>query len=55
MDAMKQVALESIEKCMAQGRYDWVEIKNNVCDNLSKFIYQKTHRKPMILPVIMNI
>lgn len=55
MDAMKQVALDSIERCMAQGRHDWAEIKNNVRDSLSKFIYQKTHRKPMILPVIMNI
>ena len=46
---------EAIEKCMYSHRSDWVEIKNNVRDSLGKFIYQKTHRKPMILPVIMEV
>ncbi len=55
IDAMKKISLETIEKCMAHGKFDWAEIKNNVRESLARFIYQKTHRKPMILPVIMNI
>ena len=55
IEEMKQLSREAIEKCMYSHRSDWVEIKNNVRDSLGKFIYQKTHRKPMILPVIMEV
>ena len=55
MEEMKQISLDAIEKCISMRRMDWMEIKNTVRDALGKFIYQKTHRKPMILPVIMNI
>ena len=55
IEEMKQISREAIDKCMYSRRADWVEIKNNVRDSLGKFIYQKTHRKPMILPVIMEV
>ena len=54
-EARKQV-LRSIEKCLG-GRqsHDRVHLKNTVRDDLSKFLYARTGRKPMILPVIMNV
>ena len=55
MDEMRKISLDAIEKCITSRRMDWAEIKNTVRDALGKHIYQKTHRKPMILPVIMNI
>ncbi len=55
MEEMKKISLDAIEKCITSRRTDWMEIKNTVRDSLARFIYQKTHRKPMILPVIMNI
>ncbi len=55
IEEMKQISREAIDKCMYSRHTDWVEIKNNVRDSLGKFIYQKTHRKPMILPVIMEV
>ena len=55
MDAARTIALEAIEKSLNASHTDWAEIKNSVKDSLSKYLYQKTHRKPMILPVIMNI
>ncbi len=34
---------------------DWATIKNNVRDSVSKFLWEKTGRRPMILPIIMEI
>ena len=34
---------------------DWAELKGAVKDDLSRLIYQKTKRKPMILPIIMSV
>ena len=55
MDAARTIAQDAIEKSLEASHTDWTEIKNSVKDSLSKYLYQKTHRKPMILPVIMNI
>ena len=55
MDEVRQVAAEAIEECLDRGYYEWNQIKNNVKDDLSKFIYQRTKRRPMILPIIMDV
>lgn len=55
MEEIRQLALEILKDCFAKGMSDWNEIKNNLRDELTSFIYAKTKRKPMILPVIMNI
>lgn len=55
MDEVRQVAAEAIEDCLDRGYYEWNQIKNTVKDDLSKFIYQRTKRRPMILPIIMDV
>ena len=37
------------------GITEWTQMKTAVKDTLSKYLYTKTKRKPMILPVIMNV
>ena len=57
MDEVKQIAAEAIERCLDRRRdsVDRMELKTAVKDDLSKFLYAKTKRKPMVLPVIMNL
>ncbi|MBQ4137495.1 MAG: ribonuclease J [Clostridia bacterium] len=55
MDELREVARESIDDCIYDGCVDWNEIKLAVKDSLSKFIYNRTKRRPMILPIIMNV
>lgn len=55
MDEVRAIAKNVLEKTLDEGVTEWNQIKSNVKDDLSKFLYQKTKRKPMILPVIMNV
>ena len=55
MDEVKQIAADTIEKCLnKRGTVDRMELKTSLRDDLTKFLYSKTKRKPMILPVIME-
>ena len=55
MDEMRQVALDAVMH--VDGRYttDWSAIKQAVKADLSNYLYKKTKRSPMILPVIMEV
>ena len=44
-----------IEKCEVENIKDWTTIKTNVRDVLGKYFYEKTRRRPMILPIIQDI
>jgi len=55
MDQARSLALDALTDCMDTGVVDRMEIKSKVKDDLSKFLYAKTKRKPMVLPVIMNV
>ena len=55
MDEAKDVVTETLDDCRFQGVYDWSVIKTAIKDDLSKMIYDKTRRNPMILPVIMEV
>ncbi len=55
MDEVRAIAKNVLEKTLNEGVTEWNQIKSNVKDDLSKFLYQRTKRKPMILPVIMNV
>lgn len=56
MDEVKQVVQRSIDSCLrSRDVSDRMRLKTRVRDDLSKFLFQRTGRKPMILPVIMNV
>ena len=55
MRRVKTVAEQSLQRILDKGINDWAHIKGMIRDDLAKFIYKETKRKPMILPVIMDI
>ncbi|MBQ8697177.1 MAG: ribonuclease J, partial [Clostridia bacterium] len=55
MEELRNIAFESLEDCLDAGRTDWTQIKNTVRDALGREIFARTKRRPMILPVIMNV
>ena len=55
MDEAKKVVKDVLNDCAQRNVREWGNIKSSVKDGLSSFIYRKTKRSPMILPVIMEI
>ncbi|MBQ5746966.1 MAG: ribonuclease J [Clostridia bacterium] len=55
MESVKNAARESIEKSINSGNSDYNSIKSNLRDDLTKLLYSRTKRKPMILPIIMDV
>ena len=55
MEELRCVALDAIERCEDRGIMDWATIKSSIKSDLSGFLYKKTKRNPMILPVIMEV
>ncbi|MGE5592194.1 MAG: ribonuclease J [Betaproteobacteria bacterium] len=46
---------EVISRCSAQGITEWSTIKNRVREALAEFVYQKIRRRPMVLPIVMEV
>ncbi len=56
MEEARQVIYEALEHYLMTSRYvDWSRIKLVIRDTLNDFIWKKTKRKPMILPIIMDV
>lgn len=55
MDDAKIKIQEALDRCQANGTTDWGTIKNSVRDILGKFLYEKTRRRPMIMPIILEV
>jgi ribonuclease J len=46
---------ETLERCKQERITDWATLKTNIRDELRGFLYERTKRNPMILPIIMEI
>lgn len=55
MDEARQKAKEALDACIAQNNVEWGSLKSAVRDSLNRFLWEKTKRRPMILPIIMEI
>ncbi len=55
MDNSKKLLTETLQSCLDRDMHEWNAIKMRMKDVLSDYIYQKTKRNPMILPIMMEI
>ncbi|BDF69769.1 ribonuclease J [Oscillospiraceae bacterium] len=55
MEELKGVAVHALENCQRDNCTDWAAIKAEIKNDLSGYLYKKTKRNPMILPVIMEV
>ena len=55
MEEAKNKIQQALDRCESNGTSDWGTIKNSVRDILGKFLYEKTRRRPMIMPIILEV
>ncbi len=55
MDEARKLVYNVLEECARSRMRDWGTMKQNMKEELSRFLYQRTKRNPMILPVIMEV
>lgn len=55
LDETRQIVDDTMHSCLKKGISDWGKLKNAVRDSVSEYVWKKTKRRPMILPIIMEI
>ena len=55
MEGAKEVVLKIFETCDSKKVKEWAYIKNTIKDELKEYLYVKTKRNPMILPILMEV
>ncbi len=55
MDEAQQLVSEAVDDIVSQGVNDWNKIKNEIKDVLGDYVWRKTKRRPMLIPIIMEV
>lgn len=55
MDEARSVVSDALENCLSKKVSDWGKIKNVIKESLGDYLWKKTKRNPMILPIIMEV
>ena len=55
IEVARENVKQVLEKCLEKKNTDWATIKSLVRDNLSRYLYDRTGRRPMIMPIIMEV
>jgi ribonuclease J len=55
IDEAREIVKKALRECEEKHITEWATIKSNIKDVLRMFLYEKTKRKPMILPIIMEV
>ena len=55
MGGARNVVKKSLDKCLKNNVSEWSTLKTCIKDDLREYLYERTKRKPMILPIIMEI
>lgn len=55
MEEARGKVKSALERCSVRGICEWAAIKSQIRDDLGKFLYERTRRRPMILPIIIEV
>ena len=55
MDEARRAVSDALDKCLSGRHTDWNRIKLVIRDAMNDFIWKKTKRKPMVIPIIMDV
>jgi ribonuclease J len=55
MDDSTKLVRDIVERNIAKGTFEWSSLKQEIRDDLNRYLFEKTKRRPMILPIIMEV
>ncbi|GEN33651.1 ribonuclease J [Aneurinibacillus danicus] len=55
LEEANRIVSQTLNRCMEENVNEWSSLKTNVRDALGRFLYEQTRRRPMILPIIMEV
>ncbi len=55
MEEAREIVEEAMQNCLSHRVTDWSKMKNAIRDSLGEFLWKRTKRRPMILPIIMEV
>ena len=55
LDEARLLVHDAMQACLGKGKTDWGKLKSIIKDILTEFVWKKTKRRPMILPIIMEV
>lgn len=55
MEEARELLHDTVENCLDRGISDWGKIKSSIKDSLGDYVWKKTKRRPMILPIILEV
>ena len=55
LEEARKVVTDSLDKCLSGRHADWNKIKMTIRDTMNDFIWKKTKRRPMVIPIIMDV
>lgn len=55
IDGVKDISADAVEDCLSKRSVDWAMMKSNIKSSVARYIYDKTKRNPMILPIIEEV
>lgn len=55
LDEANRIVTSTLHRLMSENVNEWASLKTHVKDSLGRFLYEQTRRRPMILPIIMEV
>lgn len=55
MEAVREVAVNVVEECTSGSAIDWTTLKTKIKNDVGGYLFSRTKRRPMILPIIMEV
>jgi len=55
LEEARKLVSQILEECAGKNIHDWGTLKTKIKDELSRLMYDRTRRSPMILPIIMEV
>ena len=55
LEEANRIVAQTLQKLMNEKISEWASLKNHVREAVGRFLYEQTRRRPMILPIIMEV